>query len=87
MAIDTVKAYVDINDGNDTPYIPTVVYVGEGVGGANANDEFFHFFLDNGWALVKEMNCKAGPGGKGYERLFVLQKCNCKTKFKNGLLK
>lgn len=65
-----------------------VIYVGEGRGGANANDEFFDYFLgisnnntssnkkssSGSWVLEKVMTVKSCPGGKGYEKLFILQR-------------
>eukprot|EP00551_Chaetoceros_affinis_P011797 CAMPEP_0203672084 /NCGR_PEP_ID=MMETSP0090-20130426/7700_1 /ASSEMBLY_ACC=CAM_ASM_001088 /TAXON_ID=426623 /ORGANISM="Chaetoceros affinis, Strain CCMP159" /LENGTH=434 /DNA_ID=CAMNT_0050537327 /DNA_START=130 /DNA_END=1434 /DNA_ORIENTATION=- len=41
MALDVVKQYSKF-EGNDT-----IIYVGEGIGGANANKEFFDYFLNN----------------------------------------
>ena len=71
MAIESVQAYVDVYaEGNDT-----VVYVGEGRGGANANDEFFDYFCSDGaWVVENVMAVKPSPGGKGYEKLFVLRR-------------
>jgi len=84
MAIETVKSYVDIySKGNDT-----VIYCGEGYGGANANDDFFEYFLnfedknmrdvDEGfayrWCVLKVMDILPACGGKGYEKMFVLQR-------------
>ena len=78
-----------------------VIYVGEGRGGANANDEFFDYFLgtsntatttttttttptttdnndessiNSSWVLEKVMTVKSCPGGKGYEKLFILRR-------------
>lgn len=71
MALETVKAYVESSDQNDT-----VVYIGEGIGGANADDEFFDFFLGKTggtWVLLKVMDVHRSPGGKGYEKMFVFQ--------------
>jgi len=68
FALETVKAYVDI-EGNDT-----VVYVGEGRGGVNANKEFFDYICSSGWILEKIMTPKRSPGGKVYELLFVLRR-------------
>lgn len=71
MALETVRAYVDVYpEGNDT-----LVYVGEGRNGANGNDDFFDYFLnDNGWALISVSDVKPSVGGKGYEKMFVLQR-------------
>jgi hypothetical protein len=71
MALETVQAYVDAYpQGNDI-----VVYVGEGIGGANANDAFFEYFLSSGhWCILKIMNVHPPLGGKGYEKVFVLKR-------------
>ena len=72
MALETVKAYIEASDQNDT-----VVYVGEGIGGANADEEFFKYFLGTQkaeWAILKVMEVKRSPGGKGYEQMLVFQR-------------
>ena len=74
MALETIKAYVNAYKENDT-----VVYVGEGRGGANGSDELFDYFLGKidpevKWALVKVMDVKICPGGKGYEKMFVFKR-------------
>jgi len=79
MALETVKAYVDIYPkGNDT-----VIYCGEGIGGANANNEFFKYFLNCDdtddeyryrWCVLEVMDLLPAYGGKGYEKMFVLQR-------------
>lgn len=77
MASETVKAYMETSDQNDT-----VVYVGEGIGGANASEEFFNYFLgkigdsqdESEWVLLKVMEVKRSPGAKGYEKVFVFQR-------------
>lgn len=78
MALETVKAYIESSDQNDT-----VVYVGEGIGGANADEEFFNYFLgktsdddskEAEWVLLKVMEVRRSPGGKGYEKMFVFQR-------------
>lgn len=70
MALETVRAYVNVfPEGNDT-----VVYIGEGRNGANASDEFFDFFLEGGWVLVSVLDVEPAVGGKGYEKMFVLQR-------------
>ena len=79
MARKTIQAYVNAHKENDT-----VVYVGEGKGGANGDDELFDYLLgqacvseDRGgsdavkWELLKVMNVRVCPGGKGYEKMFV----------------
>jgi hypothetical protein len=54
----------------------TVVYVGEGRGGANADDAFFDTFTQNDgeWILIQELPVQTPPGDKGYEKLVVLQR-------------
>lgn len=78
MAFETVKGYASISpDENDT-----VIYVGEGKGGANADDSFFKYFTEHKehtggkyrWCLVSTMDVKPSPGGKAYEKLFVLKR-------------
>jgi hypothetical protein len=69
MAIDAVKAYAELGPENDT-----VVYVGEGRGGANANDALFDYFESSNWAILQVLPVKPQPGGKGYEKLYVLRK-------------
>ncbi len=77
MALETVKAYIESSDQNDT-----VVYVGEGLHGANADEEFFNYFLgktsdspkEAEWVLLKVMEVRKSPGGKGYEKMFVFQR-------------
>ena len=68
MALDAVKQYASASDMNDT-----VIYVGEGRGGANANDGLFRYFEENGWILLDVM--KVIPlGSKGYESLYILRR-------------
>lgn len=70
MAVETIKAYVDIYpQGNDT-----VIYVGEGRGGANGNDELFDYLCnDSGeWAIIKIMDVQKSL--KGYEKCFCFQR-------------
>jgi len=82
MALETVKAYANIDpEENDT-----IVYCGEGIGGANANNEFFDYFLDANnekyedkcfrykWCVMKVMDVLPAPGGKGYEKMFVMKR-------------
>lgn len=85
MALETVKAYVDIYPkGNDT-----IIYCGEGIGGANANKEFFEYFLNcedtnvgetrdeehkYRWYVLEIMDLFPAYGGKGYEKMFVLKR-------------
>jgi hypothetical protein len=68
MAFETLEAY--------TQYAtrPVLVYVGEGRGGANANDAFFDYLLGGGWTLVKTMSVTPSPGNKGFEKVFILER-------------
>jgi hypothetical protein len=50
----------------------TVVFVGEGRGGANASDEFFDL-LDEEWKCVKVL--KLAPFSQCHEHLFVMKRC------------
>ena len=69
MALDTIKAYVAMGEENDM-----VVYVGEGRGGCNANDELFEYFESNQeWILLDVLPGVAQPGGKGFENMYILQ--------------
>ncbi len=79
MAIEVVKQYTKF-EGNDT-----VIYVGEGVGGANGDQEFFDYFLNKEensedgkkyrWYLMETVDIEdVLGGGKGFEQLFVLKK-------------
>ena len=82
MARETIQAYVNAHKENDT-----VVYVGEGKGGANGDDELFDYLLGKAgasdeqsgggavkWELLKIMNVRVCPGGKGYEKMFVFRR-------------
>jgi len=68
MALDSLKAYVATGENHDT-----IIYVGEGRGGANAPDEFFDYLEDNKWILLKVMQVKPF-GTKGYEKLYILKR-------------
>ena len=69
MAFSIVNKYVDAAEENDT-----VIYVGEGRGGANGNDSMFDFFESGEWVLQKVMKVQPPPGDKGYEMLYILQR-------------
>jgi hypothetical protein len=69
MAMETVKTYAELGPENDT-----VVFVGEGRGGANANNELFDYFESGDWAILRVLPVKPQPGGKGYEKLYILQR-------------
>jgi hypothetical protein len=68
MAMSVVQSYVDAAPENDT-----VIYVGEGRGGANGDDKMFDFLENGEWLLIKEMEVLRPPGDKGYEKLYILQ--------------
>lgn len=69
MAMHVVKKYVDSASENDT-----VVYVGEGRGGANGDDALFDFFESGDWVLLQVLDVKTPPGDKGYEKMYILQR-------------
>lgn len=69
MAIDAVKTFAELGVENDT-----VVYVGEGRGGANANEALFDYFENGDWAIMNVLPVNSQPGGKGYEKLYILQR-------------
>ena len=68
MALDATEQYASASDMNDM-----VIYVGEGRGGANANDDFFDYLESTGWVLMSVMKVKS-LGSKGYEQLYVLRR-------------
>lgn len=74
MALETIKAYVQMGPENDT-----VVYVGEGRGGSTANEALFDYLENGDWELVEVMDVKTQPGGKGYEKLFILKRLKIST--------
>jgi hypothetical protein len=70
MAWNIVQHYVNAApEQNDT-----IVFVGEGRGGANADDAFFDYLESGDWILLKMMDVKKPPGDKGYEKLFVFER-------------
>lgn len=69
MALDAVQEYLAAWPENDT-----VVYVGEGRGGANGNESLFDFFENGEWVLLQVLNVQPSPGGKGFEKMYVLQR-------------
>jgi len=94
MALETVEAYVNASPGyRGSQQNDTVIYVGEGRGGANANDAFFDYLLGcngatqennddtkkSGWVLEKVMNVNKSPGGKGYEKMFIFRRSEVGT--------
>ena len=68
MALDAILQYIGTSPMNDT-----VVYVGEGRGGANANDALFDQFESGEWVLLRVVQVKTF-GSKGYEQLYILQR-------------
>lgn len=68
LALSAVQAY-DAVAGH------TIVYVGEGRGGANADAAFFDYLEDpaRAWYLDRVMDV-ASFGSKGHEKMFVLRK-------------
>ena len=77
MALEAARAYDEIpittTSESKVRNSKILVYVGEGRGGANANDAFFDYLEQNGWILERILPVKAF-GSKGYEQLFVLRK-------------
>lgn len=69
MAIDTLTMYLDASPENDT-----LVYVGEGRGGANGDEAFFDCLENGGWILVDVLEVLRPPGDKGCEKLHILHK-------------
>eukprot|EP00586_Coscinodiscus_wailesii_P016196 CAMPEP_0172513856 /NCGR_PEP_ID=MMETSP1066-20121228/256026_1 /TAXON_ID=671091 /ORGANISM="Coscinodiscus wailesii, Strain CCMP2513" /LENGTH=62 /DNA_ID=CAMNT_0013294299 /DNA_START=188 /DNA_END=372 /DNA_ORIENTATION=- len=62
MAVEAVKEYVNVDPARND----MVVYVGEGRGGANANDAFFEFLEGSGdWVLVHMSELEEKLGDKG----------------------
>lgn len=70
MAAEVIQNYVEAapND-NDT-----VIFVGEGRGGANGDNSFFDFIEDGTWMLTAHMDVQRPPGDKGYEKLYMFQR-------------
>ncbi|VEU33549.1 unnamed protein product [Pseudo-nitzschia multistriata] len=69
MAIDALKTYTGASSDNDT-----LIYVGEGRGGANGDDAFFDFLENEEWILVDVLEVTRPPGDKGCEKLYILNK-------------
>ena len=67
MAIKSLQKYV--NQGQKNDYL---VYVGEGRGGANANEEFFDFLENQNWVLENVFGLD--PIGNGFERAFFFRR-------------
>lgn len=68
MAITAIEEYAEASPLNDT-----VVYVGEGRGGANANDAFFNYLENGDWILQNILPVRVF-GIKGFEHLYVLRR-------------
>lgn len=68
-ALSIVEEYVNVGPENDT-----IIYIGEGRGGANGNDAFFNFLESGEWILSKVLEVKSPPGNKGYEKVYMLQR-------------
>jgi len=80
MAIDLVKSY------SEFPENDLIVFVGEGVGGANGSISLFEYLKNvdkdgNAWVLLESMEVPAVQGGgKGFEKVFIFQKVQMKSK-------
>lgn len=70
LAVRALRAYDQVHGNN---HHGTVVYVGEGRGGANATSDFFDHLEENHWYLYKVMDVRRF-GNKGYEKLYILKK-------------
>lgn len=68
MALQAVQQYASASEMNDT-----VIFVGEGRGGANANADLFDLFENGEWVLMKVIDVKS-LGSKGYEKLYILKR-------------
>lgn len=69
MALETIQSYVSMGPENDT-----VVYVGEGRGGCNADNELFDYLELNQWTLECVVQVQSQPGGKGFEKCYILKR-------------
>jgi hypothetical protein len=74
MAVQCARAYADLKQNDHT-----ILYVGEGRGGATANDAFFDYLESSstttadGWWICQVLDVHPF-GSKGYEKLYVLKK-------------
>ena len=68
MAVRSVRAYSALPQK-----VHTVVYVGEGRGGATADEAFFAFLEDSEWVICKVLPVKSF-GTKGYEKMYIIRK-------------
>jgi len=71
MAVDTLKLYTEASPENDT-----LIYAGEGRGGANGDEAFFDMLESGEWILLDIVDVLRSPGDKdkGCEKLYILQK-------------
>jgi hypothetical protein len=69
MAYNAATSYVDVSP----VFNDTIVYVGEGRGGANADDAFFDLLESGDWVLVRVMPVQSF-GDKGFEKLYILKR-------------
>ena len=70
MALQVVENYVNAAPDDNN----TIIYVGEGRGGANGSDSLFDFFERGDWELANETDVQRPPGDNGYEKLFILHR-------------
>lgn len=68
MAFQCLKSYVSSSPQNDL-----FIYVGEGRGGANADDALFDWLEGGDWVVQQSVPLKPF-GSKGFERLFVFKR-------------
>jgi hypothetical protein len=68
MALNSIQQYTKFSE-NDT-----VVYVGEGRGGANGNDKLFDLLESGEWVLLRNIDLSKLSSSKGFERLFLLKR-------------
>lgn len=68
MAMKCLKSYTSSSTDNDL-----FIYVGEGRGGANGNDEFFDWLESGEWEILQTLPLNPF-GSKGFERLFLFRK-------------
>ena len=69
MAAECVQTYIDAAPNNDT-----LIYVGEGRGGANGDDYLFDILENGEWMLKEVIEVVKPPGDKGCEKLYVCSK-------------
>lgn len=69
MAIETLHLYLQSSPQNDT-----LIYIGEGRGGANGDEAFFDVLENGEWILEDVLEVTRPPGDKGCEKLYILQR-------------